>query len=44
MPAPTLRMYPARESSMWLALVASAGASFVVGMRAREKSMGGRAD
>jgi hypothetical protein len=28
---------------MWLALVASAGASFIVGMSAREKSMGRRA-
>src|SRR5580698_7497383 len=32
-------MYPARERSTWLALVASAGASFMVGMRAREKSI-----
>src|SRR5277367_2051640 len=41
MPAPTRRMKPARESKTWLALAASAGASFVVGMSAREKSMGG---
>src|SRR5580700_8854574 len=39
MPAPTLRMYPARERRTWLTLVASAGASFMVGMSAREKSM-----
>src|ERR1700722_20381178 len=39
MPAPTLRMNPARERRMWLALVASAGASLTVGMSAREKSM-----
>ena len=42
MPAPTLRMSPARERRMWLALVASAGASFTVGMSAREKSMAER--
>src|ERR1019366_2612207 len=41
MPAPTRRMNPARERRTWLALVASAGASLVVGMRAREKSISG---
>src|SRR5580704_7492679 len=40
MPAPTFRMKPARERRTWLTFVASAGASFIVGMRAREKSMG----
>src|SRR5277367_2946448 len=43
MPAPTRRMYPARDKSTWLALVASAGASFIVEMRAREKSIRVRA-
>src|ERR1019366_10323698 len=39
MPAPTRRMNPARERRTWLALVASAGASFAVAMSAREKSI-----